>query len=189
MYSKLDLLTIAGNLFCERGYHGTTVRELARVLEVKESSLYAQINSKEEVLWEIVERIANLFLSQARAVPQNVTPVDQLKLLISGHLELIGSELRSATVYFQEWIYLEATLRVLIVEKRAEYDSYFQRAILTGVEQGVFQVENVQITTLYVLSILNWTYQWFDPTHDLDIKQLTQQYTMLILRALNATHI
>ena len=74
MHNKTDILTIAGNLFSQRGYHGTSMRELARSLDLRGASLYSHIASKEEMLWEIVHRAAGEFLAQAEAIPQDLAP-------------------------------------------------------------------------------------------------------------------
>ena len=80
MHNKTDILNIAGDLFSQRGYHGTTMRELARSLDLRGASLYSHIASKEEMLWEIVRQAAGEFLAQAEAVPQDIV-ADGLHIL------------------------------------------------------------------------------------------------------------
>ena len=81
MHRKADILTTARNLFSERGYHGTSMRELAKSLDLKGATLYSHIHSKEEMLWEIVSMAAEQFLAQARSVPSTLPPEEQLSRL------------------------------------------------------------------------------------------------------------
>ena len=53
-------------MFSRQGYHATTVRDIARELNMQGGSLYAHIDSKEDMLWEIVERAAAQFLAAVR---------------------------------------------------------------------------------------------------------------------------
>lgn len=184
MYNKSDILVIASNLFSERGYHGTTMRELASMLGLKQGSIYAHIASKEELLWEIVRRAADQFQAQAEAVPRNLTPQQQLELLVRGHLEVIAKNLPYATVLFHEEKFLREGQRKQINEWHDTYESFFQRVIEEGVRRKVFYVDDTRVATLFVLSVLNWTYHWFRPDGSVTIKRCADLYLVLIMHAL-----
>ncbi len=63
--SREDVVTAAGRLFSARGYHGTSMRDLARELGLIGSSFYSHIDSKADLLVEVVERGADLFQESA----------------------------------------------------------------------------------------------------------------------------
>lgn len=189
MHNKTEILNIAGDLFSQRGYHGTTMRELARSLDLRGASLYSHIASKEEMLWEIVRQAAGEFLAQAEVVPQDIAPEEQLRRLIRGHLAVIANELQNATVFFQEWKFLEQPLRGKITTLRDAYEGHFRRVIEEGTRQGVFHVDDTRLATLFVLSALNWTYQWYHAGGELTMEQLAEQYSTFILRALTCGQI
>ena len=184
MRTKDDIITVAGDLFSERGYHGTSMRDLAKSLDLQGASLYSHIASKEDVLWEIVSRGANEFLASASAVPQDIPIQEQMEQLVRGHLGVIAHKLHDATVFFQEWKFLDASRRVRITEQRNMYEASFRRVIEEGILQGVFHVEDAALASIFVLSALNWTYQWFRPDGPMSIEQLADQYTVFIMRTL-----
>ncbi len=101
--SKTDILAVAATLFHDQSYHGTTMRQIAHACEVTGAGLYAHITSKEEILWEIVNRTGHRFLSQARAVPQTLAVTEQLRLLTNGHLAVLAHHPQDVTVFFNEW--------------------------------------------------------------------------------------
>ena len=73
---KEQIYHTARSLFSERGYPATTVRDIARELNLQAGSLYAHIESKEDVLWEIVNRAAGQFLAAVEpVVTSDRTPV------------------------------------------------------------------------------------------------------------------
>ena len=184
MHTRSDILTRAEELFSERGYHGASMRELARMLDLREASLYAHITSKEEMLWETVSRAADQFLAQAEAIPQTLSLEEQLALLVRGHLRVIAYERHCATVFFHEWQFLGPALRRKAKARRDAYESYFYVLIERGARQGLFQVSNPRLATLFVLSALNWTYQWLHVEEVVSVERLTDQYVGLILSAL-----
>lgn len=182
---RQEILSAAGDLFRTRGYHATSMRDLARSLNLRGSSLYAHIASKEELLEHIVRSAAAAFLAQAaRADAED--PRERLAQLIRGHLEVIVGELPNATVFFHEWKFLPPEVRRDVVAQRDRYEARFREVICQGVTEGVFAVQDVKLASTFILSALNWSYQWFRAEGPLTLEQLSAHYTALALRALNA---
>src|SRR5690606_27521695 len=67
-----EILTAAGRMFREKGYHATGMRDLAKALDLRGSSLYTHFAAKEDVLWEIVTRAAAAFEAAIDAVPDEL---------------------------------------------------------------------------------------------------------------------
>jgi len=184
MHSKADIINIAGDLFSERGYHGTSMRDLAKTLDLQGASLYSHIKSKEQMLWEIVNHVADEFSLQVLALSPELSVEQRMSQLVRSHLSVIANELQYVTVFYQEWKFLDTPLRDAIKERRDVYESYFRETIEEGMRQGVFAVENAHLATVFVLSALNWTYHWFRPDGPMTIEQVADQYTTFVLRAL-----
>ena len=184
MHSKADIINIAGDLFSERGYHGTSMRDLAKTLDLQGASLYSHVKSKEEMLWEIVNHVADEFSRQIQAIPPELSVEQRMIQLVRAHLFVLASELQYVTVFYQEWKFLDEPLRDAIKERREAYEAYFRETIEEGMKQGVFAVDNAHLATIFVLSALNWTYHWFRPDGPMTIEQVVDQYTTFVLRAL-----
>ncbi len=181
-----EILRAAGELFRRNGYHATSMRELARRLNVQGASLYAHIDSKEELLREIVDRAADTFIASARSVPPDAPPVERLKLFVRGHLRVVEAEIETAAVFFHEWTHLSGESRAYVVERRDDYEAQLRAIIAAGSTAGDFTVDDVNVATLLTLSTLNWSYQWLDPQGRLPLEELTARYIDYILGALGA---
>lgn len=131
---------------------------------------------------EVVRQAAERFLGVLEGLKGD--PVSKLKSLVRGHLEVIAQELPRATVFFHEWKHLSPPLLEEAKALRRRYEEGVQAVIREGMEQGVFRVENLRLATLFVLSALNWTYQWYRPEGPLTLEELSEAYATLILRAL-----
>lgn len=186
MTRKEEILSAAGDLFKEQGYHATSIRAIARTVDLGGSSLYAHIRSKEELLADIVSRAADAFLAAAADVDPTTAPPQRLRALIHAHLRVIAGHLPYATVFFHEWTRLGVAQRASIVERRDLYQSYFRDAVDEGLRTGDLAGVDASLATLMVLSALNWTYQWLDPTGRLELEALADQYADMLLRALGA---
>lgn len=184
MRSKAEMLGIVADLFVQCGYNGTTMREVAQALEMREIHLYPLLGTKENMLWEIVARIGRLFLTQARSVPRSISPAEQLHLLIYRHLEVVAQDRAQVQVFLHDWKFLGAEQRDEIQVMRETYDSYFYRVIEAGVKEGIFQVADTLLACLLVLSALHWTHQWFSGNDAFTFVRLADQYSMLLMRTL-----
>lgn len=182
MERRSEILHVAGQLFSQRGYHGTSMRELARHLNLQGGSLYAHIASKEELLLEVVRQAAARFLKVVEGLDGD--PVTKVRALVKGHLRVIAEELPRATVFFHEWKHLSPPLLEEAKALRRRYEEGVQKVVQEGVDRGVFRVENVRLATLFLLSALNWTYQWYRPDGPMPLEEIAETYAGMLLRAL-----
>lgn len=181
-----QILTTAGDLFRRNGYHATSMRDIARGLNLQGSSLYAHIQGKEELLRDIVLQAAQAFLDAAGRVDASLPPPQRLRALAHGHIGVIAHQLPNATVFFHEWAHLEPASRDQVVAQRDAYQAHFRAVIEAGIESGSFEVADPGIATLFVLSALNWSYQWLDPQGRLSLHDVSERYAELLLGALGA---
>src|SRR5690606_26449460 len=176
-----DILDMAGQMFRERGYHATSMRDLAKALDLRGSSLYTHFAAKEDVLWEIVTRAAAAFEAAIDAVPDELPPAERLGAMIRAHLGVVAAELPTATVFFQDWLHLGPARRGQMVAVRDAYQQRFVDTIAAGASAGVFRVDDPRMAALIVLSALNWSYQWLDPAGRLGLGVVADAYVAQLL--------
>jgi TetR/AcrR family transcriptional regulator, cholesterol catabolism regulator len=168
--SRADVIAAAGRLFAERGYHGTSMRDLGSELGLLGSSLYSHVTSKADLLVEVVERGADLFDASAQAA-QTVggSGADRLRALISGHVEVVVDHLDEVRTFLNEARFLDTVHRSRIVAARDAYEAEFRRAIADGLADGTLDWSiDPKMGAIMVLSILNAIERWYDPGGPLD---------------------
>lgn len=168
--SRDDVVSAAGRLFAERGYHGTSMRDLGNELGMLGSSLYSHVSSKEDLLVEVVERGAELFKSVAReANTTGGSGADRLRKLIAGHVAVVVANIEEVRTYLNEARFLEADQRRRIVAARDAYEAEFRSAISDGIQDGSLSwAVDPKLGGIMVLSILNSLERWYDPAGPLD---------------------
>jgi AcrR family transcriptional regulator len=184
--SRREQITGAAEaLFSRQGYHATTIRQVARAVDLQGGSLYAHIASKEEVLAAIVERAASEFQAALAPVLAGPGPAhERLRRAVRAHLGVIAANLPAATVYFQDWRHLSGERQAAVREKRDAYERLWRGLIEDGLADGSFHDVDPRLAALACLSLCNWTYQWFDPAGALDADALAEQFAELLLRGL-----
>lgn len=154
---------VAERLFSQRGYHATSVRDIARELQIEGGSLYSHISGKQDLLFEIVLRASQQFLQIGREVAaSDGSARAQLRLFMRRHLAMIADSTERAAVYFHEWRHLGLEQQAIIIGHRDEYESYLRQILRRGVACGEFAPVDERLMSLHILSLLNWTYQWYN---------------------------
>src|SRR5437764_12872704 len=102
-------------------------------------SLYAHIESKEDVLWEIVNRAADQFLGAVEPiVASGATPADKLREMVRAHIEVVAANLDDATIFMHEWKLLGDDRRAAIADRRDRYENLYRQATVEGIKSETF---------------------------------------------------
>lgn len=180
-----QILATASQLFRDRGYHATSMRDIAEVLGLQAGSLYVHISSKEEVLFEIVDRGAQRFLDAVAPIAHAPLPAPRrLREAMRVHLQVMARHLDMATVFFHEWRFLDGERRQRILAKRDRYEELFRRIVADGVAEGAFRPVDVKLAARAVLSIVNWFYHWYRPDGPLSAEEIADRFADLVLAGL-----
>jgi AcrR family transcriptional regulator len=133
--SRREALTReAARLFAERGFHGTSMGDLADALGVQKGSLYSLTGSKQQLLFETMREGANAFHAALDAVPENASATERIRFALRGHLGVVADQLDVATVFIREWRYLDGDYREEILAERRRYEDRFRALFREGVE-------------------------------------------------------
>jgi AcrR family transcriptional regulator len=166
---KSELTRQAARLFAEKGYHGTSIGDLAEAMGVQKGSLYAHIESKADLLWEVARDGAAAFHAALDTVPDDAAPTDKVRLALQAHLRVVAEQLDVATVFIREWRYLDGERRDEFVAERRRYEERFRALFREGRDLGGLRTDLDDATaTLLALSAANWAYTWISPETDTD---------------------
>jgi AcrR family transcriptional regulator len=183
----------ASALFHKRGYDGTSVRDIARAVDIQGASLYAHVASKQDVLWSIVENTASRFEAAADVVeagdPGAVVfgPGVQLISLVRAHIGVVTEDIERASVFVHEWRALDSAHRDEIGRRRDAYEARFRTAIALGVQTGAFAALDPAVTAAYILSAVNGLVAWYKPSGRVSAQAIAEAYADMSLRAVQ-TH-
>ena len=181
----------ASVLFHEHGYAATSVRDIARALDIQGASLYAHVTSKEDVLWAIVDRAASAFEDAADRAEADTTlrgPTDRVSELVRGHVEVIAANPRLASVFISEWRHLSADRRSDILARRDAYETRYRRVIADGIANGEFTPTDPALAATFILTALNGLATWYRPEGRLASGRIADHYADLALRTLTEDH-
>jgi len=164
-----ELTRTAARLFADRGYHATSLADLAEALGIQKASLYHHIGSKEDLLWEVASAGAEAFHAALDAIPEGAAATEKIRLALRAHLRVVGEQLDAATVFTREWRALSGERRERFVAERRRYEERIRELFREGVDGGELWTDlDVATAGLTFLSAANWAYTWLRPGADTD---------------------
>ena len=177
---RTELTRAAARLFAQKGYHGTSIGDLAEALGVQKGSVYAHIESKADLLWDVAREGAAAFHAALDAVPEEGPVLERIRATFRAHLRVVAEQLDVATVFVREWRYLEGQRREAFVAERRRYEERVRGLFREGREVGELRTDLDDATAaLLALSAANWAYTWLRPGAGTD--ELADRFTGLLL--------
>ncbi len=183
---KQRILEAAARLFRDKGYSATSMRDLAGAVNLKASSLYNHISSKEEILQEICLANARRFhegMKRIQELPED-KPLARLEALLKLHIRIATQDVTSVTSFNDEWRHLSEPHLSQFLEMRRAYESFFRKVIREGTQQGIFRSADESVVLYALISSLRWLYDWYQPGKRLAPTDLEEQLIPLLTRGI-----
>ena len=178
---------VASALFSSRGYAATSMRDIARALDLQGGSLYSHIPSKEAVLAAIVEEAAEEFHAAERPLAERPGPAaERLPEMIDAHIRVVTCGRERAKVFLFEWTFLGEERRAAIARSRSAYQGYFERVVAEGMAAGELSAPDPKLAAVFILSAMNGFAHWYRPDGPLGPDALAGHYAELFLQGLQA---
>jgi len=179
---EAELLRVATRLFRTRGFHATSMQDLAEALRMNRGSLYHYIESKDDLLWSIVsgaldrlcDRVEPILDADAAAAVRLRRAIAEHRAFAAEHgdeLSLVQIELRS----------LSEDRRRQIVARRDAYEARWRAAIHEGVAAGALRSTDVRLTGIAILSACNWFTQWYREDGPLTVGEIASAFADLFV--------
>jgi AcrR family transcriptional regulator len=178
------IVRVASEIFAQKGYRGTTVREIADEAGILSGSLYHHFSSKEDLAFEVLAGYYNDLLAQFRkAVAQQEDPTSLLSELISISCRGIADYPAAVALIQRSGDHLLRLERFAELAKaNDEMRNIWLRAVRAGIREGIW-TEDVDPNLVFrsMRDVLSGAANWWKPGGRYRIEQLAEMYTKLFL--------
>ena len=184
--SKLDvILKEAAKLFQQKGFGGTSMRDLALEIGMEAASIYYHIGSKDEILERICFEIANEYMSHLEEIEQtNESYLEKLKALIRLHIKMIIANGAEVSVMNHDWKYLSKEKLMQFKELRSSYEKRLKQLLAEGIKAGEFAEVNTSVALFTILSSIRWIEFWWKPQRGISAKELENSIITILLKGI-----
>ncbi|MBX6770077.1 MAG: TetR/AcrR family transcriptional regulator, partial [Actinomadura rubrobrunea] len=158
------LIRLAADLFAEKGYQATTVRDIAKEAGILSGSLYHHFTSKESIVDEILSGFFDEVMSAYRAViEEGLDPRETIAELVRIAFGTLEPHRAAITVMQNDWNYLKDRLDYL-TKAEDEVEKMWVDTIRAGQEQGLFRDDIDPKLTYRMIRDTIWVaVRWYRP--------------------------
>jgi AcrR family transcriptional regulator len=180
-----QLLEAATHLFKEKGYHSTSMQDLADAVGMRKGSLYYYIEGKEELLRRLMKRATSFMAAQIDEIyASDLPPARKLRWALETHAVTMMDHLDLVAVYLHEYRNLPRKQMAEALAVRKHYEQVLMQIVEDGIASGEFRAVNVKMAVFGMLGMLNWTHQWFSPDGSLSSAEVASTLADLALHGL-----
>lgn len=180
-----DILEAAAQVFRQKGFHGASMANIAEAVNLQKASLYHHVSSKQEILFELLDRALELLLERISSIAHLDLPAEErLCQMIRQYLQILTDNTDLSAVLLFEHRSLEGRQHARHVPNRDKFEALWREVLEDGVRAKQFVCEDIPLTTRAILGILNWTITWYRPNGALTIQQIADHYSNLLLKGL-----
>ncbi|MDO6596103.1 TetR/AcrR family transcriptional regulator [Oceanihabitans sp. 2_MG-2023] len=182
---KNEIITTAAKLFKEKGFSAVTMRDIATEMGIKAASLYNHINSKQEILKEIIISLAEEFTQGMELIYNSkYNSLDKLSQIIALHVTITNNNTPGMASLNNDWMHLEEHLNYYL-KLRNNYEATFLSIIKEGVSSSEIKKVNPEIVMFTMLSTLRSLYLWIPKKEDLNANDLANNLSTILIQGIN----
>jgi AcrR family transcriptional regulator len=169
------VLRTAARIFSQRGFHQTTLTDIAEELHIAKPTLYHYFRSKDEILLQVQQlAIAQITDVAIDAHPTATTGMEQLRAFVRRYVEMIIDDF-GACLIMTGILPLQAENRKLVRQGSKQIESMLREILRRGVADGSIARCDPKITGMFFFGALNWVPYWYRPDGEIDVDGLTER--------------
>jgi len=170
------ILKTSAKIFAEKGFHRTSVRDIARATKMSLAGLYYYFTTKEELLYLIQERcFVTLLLGWERAATPEMDVRTRIRVFAENHLSFFWHNMHEMKVMAHEDESLTGEFQIKILVLKRRYVKVIMDLIRELQDQGSGKGVDLRLATFALFGMMNWIYTWYQPKRDLPLAQLMEQ--------------
>ena len=181
-----ELIEVATDVFYHKGYDAASLQDIADRLGMLKGSLYYYIQSKEDLLYDVIRTVHEEGLANIESLAAGQgDALERLRSVIIGHIDHECRNMTKTAVFLHELQALSPERQTEIIGDGHAYRRLFVQLIEAGQQAGLIRAEvNPKLAALSVLGSLNWVYRWFAPGGEFTSHEVGEQFADQALRSL-----
>jgi AcrR family transcriptional regulator len=179
------ILRAAAACFNQKGYSGTSLKDVAELLGLTDAALYYYVRNKEQLVYECYKRAAELGAdAMDRATETGGTGLEIVERYIAAHVDALCGD-QGPVAIMSEIPSLTPAHKDDILERSRRHSRRFEALLAAGIEDGSIGACDVRMTGNAIMGALNWIPKWYRAGGNVAAADVREQFLALFVRGLS----
>lgn len=179
------ILESAAQIIRKKGFHATSMQDIAEAVNHQKASLYHHFSSKQEILLSLLDQALDLLTERISAVTTSQLEADsKLRKAMEVYLVSLAENVDLAAVLLLEHRSLDPAFNKRHIPRRDRFEGLWRDLIKQGMNEKIFIVSDPGMTARALLGVMNWTITWYKPSGNSTIEEISNNFASLFLDGL-----
>jgi TetR/AcrR family transcriptional regulator, cholesterol catabolism regulator len=182
-----EIVHAAASIFYQKGYEATSLQDIASAVGLLKGSIYYYIKTKEDLLYEIVNRAQMIYMGTLEEEPEatGADAPERLRAFIHRWMALTAKEREWGLVAEREFSRLSPRRLKIVIGRRDQYSDFVKEILAQGVREGAFDPGvDISVATTAIFELMISSRQWHRPTGRLSLLDIGDWYATFVVRGL-----
>jgi len=182
-----EIHRVVAQLFAHRGYHHTSMREIARELGMNQSSLYHYFTSKEDILFRLMDNAMDEVLGELEEIyAKDLSAEDKLKKVLHSYIRSYAGDQERLILLVNEMNSLTESSRFILVDKQRQYVR-----LIKSILKGMFEQEKMReidpaVATFAFFGMVHYTIKWYHKDGPITVDELARLFVEIFTKGILA---
>jgi len=182
-----EIHRVVARLFAYRGYHHTSMREIARELGMNQSSLYHYFTSKEDILFRLMDNAMDEVLGELEEIyAKDLSAEDKLKKVLHSYIRSYAGDQDRLILLVNEMNSLTESSRFILVDKQRQYVR-----LIKSILKGMFEQEKMReidpaVSTFAFFGMVHYTIKWYHKDGPITVDELARLFVEIFTKGILA---
>lgn len=178
-----EIYQVIARLFAYRGYHSTSMREIARELGMNQSSLYHYFAGKQDILFTLMNDAMDDVLEILEEISStDLLPEDRLNRVLSFYTQYYAGDQERLILLINEMNSLNEEYRSILVRKQRRYVQLIKSILEELAAQGKIKQIDPAIATFAFFGMVHYTIKWYHKDGPVSLEQLADAFVEIFTK-------
>lgn len=179
---RQEILTVAEKLFWQKGFHASSMDDVADAIGLTKPAIYHYFRSKDDILLELRQSIMDAMMELSEGVLEaDGSPATKLRDILVAHTEMVLRRRKANKIYHEEQGTIADEQTRAMRRRENDYEDVLRRLYAEGAATGELRDVDAGIAIATILGAINWSYRWFRPQGSLKAPEMAEVIVGLLL--------
>ncbi len=180
-----EIHRVVARMFAYRGYHSTSMREIARELGMNQSSLYHYFKSKEDILFKLMnDAIDDVLVTLKEICAAELTAEEKIKKVLGFYTRYYAGDQERLTLLVNEMNSLNKDYRLILVEKQRQYVLLISSILNELADQDRMKEIHPAVATFAFFGMVHYTIKWYHKNGPVSLDDLADAFVEIFTKGI-----